>query len=308
MENQNQDSVSGQQTINIQVPSADNIASRRSLIPILFAIVIIFFFFNFFTISCGGQKVGSVTGISLVTGSELKSHDMISGVETKGEKIPSSAWAIIAFGAAIVGLGVFLIKEKREALIGTGAGAIGFGSLFILQFAIKSAIEKKAEGALQTDFQFAYWGALIAMGIAGIISYLRMQKTHNIIVRVVPSSATTTLNAESAAQTQTSTDAIQQTNNFDIGEWFNKSGKIIVEWFNKNKTIVLSIASAIVVLYGVYYFFLRHDPVKDAKTVAARYCDCSIKYNDAMIKVNEEFIKSFETLFHCSIEFSILIS
>lgn len=69
----------------------------------------------------------------------------------------------------------------------------------------------------------------------------------------------------------------------------------MVEWFKKNKTIVISIVSAIVALYGVYYFFLRHDPVKDAKTVATGFCDCSIKYNDAMIKVNEEFIKSFET-------------
>lgn len=185
MENQNQESASGQQTINIQVPSADNIASRRSLIPILFAVVIIFFFFNFFTVSCGGQKVSSITGINLVTGTELKDHDLFSGKETKGEKIPSSMWAIIAFGAAIIGLGAFLIKEKNESLIGTGAGAIGFGSLLILQFAIKDAIEKKAEGSpIQTDFEFAYWGALIAMGIAGFISYLRMQRTHNIIVSV----------------------------------------------------------------------------------------------------------------------------
>jgi len=79
MENQNQESGTGQQTINIQVPSADNIASRRSLIPLLFAAVIIFFFFNFFTLSCGGQKVGSVTGINLVTGTELKDRDMFSG-------------------------------------------------------------------------------------------------------------------------------------------------------------------------------------------------------------------------------------
>src|SRR5450759_4951577 len=170
MENQNQENGSGQQTINIQVPSTDNIASRRSLIPVLFAVAIIFFFFNFFTVSCGGQKVGSVTGINLVTGTELKGHDLFSGSETKGEKIPSNMWAIIAFGAAIIGLGAFLIKEKTESLIGTGAGAIGFGSLLILQFAIKNAIEKKAEGSpIQTDFEFAYWGALIAMGIAGFI-------------------------------------------------------------------------------------------------------------------------------------------
>lgn len=285
MENQNQESGTGQQTINIQVPSADNIASRRSLIPLLFAAVIIFFFFNFFTVSCGGQKIGSVTGINLVTGTELKDRDMFSGRETKGEKIPSSTWAIIAFGAAIIGLGAFLIKEKREALIGAGAGAIGFGSLLILQFAIKSAIEKKAEGAIQTDFQFAYWAALIAMGIAGFVSYLRMQKTHNIVVSVTPQSPpSTTQNAENITQPISSINTIQQTNSFDIGEWFSK-----------NKKIVIGIVGIAIILFGVYYFFIKHDPVKDAKNATSAFCDCSTKYNDAMIKANEEFIKSFDS-------------
>ena len=295
MVNQNQESGSGQQTINIQVPSADNIASRRSLIPVLFAAIIIFFFFNFFTVSCGGQKIGSVTGINLVTGTELKDRDMFSGRETKGEKIPSSAWAIISFGAAIIGLGAFLIKEKREAIIGTGAGAIGFVSLIILQFAIKSAIEKKAEGAIQTDFQFAYWGALIAMGIAGFISYLRMQKTYSIVVTVVPPSPPATPNTENITQPLASINPIQQANNIDIGVWLNKSGKILIEWFSRNKIILISIASAIIVLYGVYYFFLRHDPVKDGKIAATAACDCFTKNIDEKIKVNEEFVKSFES-------------
>lgn len=188
MENQNQEGGLGRQTINIQVPSLDNLASRRSIIPLLFAVVIIFFFFNFFTVSCSGQEVGSLTGINLVTGTEFKYRDMFSGRETKGEKIPSNAWAIIAFGAAIVGLGAFLIKQKRDALIGTGAGAIGFGSLLILQFVINNAIEKESEGGLQANFEFAYWGALIAMGIAGFISYLRMKRTHNIVGSVRPPS------------------------------------------------------------------------------------------------------------------------
>ncbi|GHT77865.1 hypothetical protein AGMMS50262_19890 [Bacteroidia bacterium] len=175
MENQHQESGTGQQTINIQVPSTDNIVRKRSLSSLLFAAVIIFFFFNFCTVSCSGQKVGSVTGINLVTGTELKNRDMFSGRETKGEEIPSNIWAIIAFGAAIIGLGTFLIKEKRGALIGAGAGATGFVSLLILQFVIKNSIEKEGQGVLQADFQFAYWVALIAMGITSYISYLRIK-------------------------------------------------------------------------------------------------------------------------------------
>jgi len=245
MENQNQNRGQGQQTINIQVPSADNIASRRPLIPASFTFAIILFFFTFCDFKCGGQKIFSVTGINLVTGTELKDHDMFTGRETKGKEIPASIWAIFAFGAAIVGLGAFLIKEKREALIGTGAGAIGFGSLLILQFVIKSTIDKEARGQLEADLQFPYWGALIAFAVAGIISYLRLQKTHNFVVRVSPPT-TTTPTAENISQpTIIST---PQTSNFDIGEWATKNKRqvtfgtsgilaILILLFVLNKTI-----------------------------------------------------------------------
>lgn len=283
MENQNQTQKPEQQTINVQVPTVANIASKRSLIPVLFSIVIVFFFFNFFTISCGEQKVGSVSGIDLVTGTELKKHDMFSGKETKGEEIPSSVWAIIAFSAAIVGLGVFLIKEKREAIIGTGAGAIGFGSLIILQFVAKNAVDQNGEGALHVDFEFAYWGAVIAMGIAGFISYLRMQKTHNFVVSVAQPPPPVTPNTENITQPIVSVNPIQQTNNFDIGEWFNK-----------NKKLVVGFVGLAIILFGVYYIFLKHDPATDGKNIAISFCNCNKDNTNNQIKIYEDFISNYD--------------
>ncbi len=280
MENQNPNNAAGQQTINVQIPSADNIASRRPLIPASFALAIIFFFFTFCDFKCGGQKIGSIKGIELVTGTELKNHDMMSGQETRGEKIPPSMWAILAFGAAIIGLGAFLIKEKREAIIGTGAGAIGVGSMIILQFVIKSAMDEKGKGQIETDFQFPYWGALIALGVAGLISYLRMRQTYNVVVNISPPPQTTTASptAEIISPPQV------QTGGFDLAEWLKKNSKKVI-----------GAVVSIVVLYGAYYLLLRHDPVSDAKKIAATYCDCTTKYNDALVKADEEFVKSFDT-------------
>ena len=81
----------------------------------------------------------------------------------------------------------------------------------------------------------------------------------------------------------------------DVGDWLNKNGKLLSEWFNQNKKIVMTVAASVVVLYGVYYFFLKNDPVNDAENAAAAFCECSEKYNDAIIKVDEEFVKSFDT-------------
>ena len=174
MENQIGDNSGDKTTINVQVPSLTNILSRRPFIPVLFALGILLFFLSFCDFSCSGHKIGSVTGINLVTGTELKSRDMFSGNETRGEKIPASIWAIFAFGAGIVGCAIYLIKDKREALIGTGAGAVGFIALIILQFAIKGSIDEKGQGQITTSFQFGYWAALISFGLAAFLSYLRI--------------------------------------------------------------------------------------------------------------------------------------
>ena len=180
MENQNSSSVL-QQAFSIKVSLTDNIARMRSLIPALFALVIILFLFNFCNLIIDhpnecliNQPVGQLKGINLITGTVLdlsyEGHD--------DERIPSKSWVIIAFGAAIIGLGVFLIKEKRESLIGTCAGAIGFGSLLLLQFDNTIKLIDVWKSLFMGDFDFAYWGALIAMGIVSFISYLRMRKIH----------------------------------------------------------------------------------------------------------------------------------
>ena len=284
-----------QQYKNLQTTTINNLSNRRQLIPLAFALVIVFFFFTFCNFECAGQKFGSVTGFNLVTGTELASRDMITGSETKGQEIPPNVWAIFAFATSIIGLGAFLIREKREAKIGTGAGIIGFGSLIILQFAIKSAIDEKSRGGVDVDFQFPYWGALISFAVAGIVSYLRMQDKHNIVVGVPLQSTLTTPPIENSSRLQTSLNSVQPSNNLDIGDWFINNQKIVNGWFRKNKKYILIAFASVVVLYGVFYFFIKNDPENDAKNAASAFCDCSTKYNDAIIKIDGDFVKSFDT-------------
>jgi len=262
MDNQTPNNASGQQTINIQVPSTDNIASRRPLIPASFAIAIILFFFTFCDLKCGGQKIGSVTGINLVTGTELKDHDMFTGREIKGKEIPSSIWAIFAFGAAIIGLGAFLIKEKREAIIGTGAGLVGAGSLIILQFAIKNAIDEQAKGQVETDFQFPYWGALIALVVAGLISYLRMKKSYNFVVTPTPPLTVTPTNNPEPQVQQQYVPPIQQTQipTPSLSEQIAPSVNKMKAFVSKNKRLLIGAVTVAAIGYGIYFFFLKFNP------------------------------------------------
>jgi hypothetical protein len=191
LENQNSNNSTAQNSINIQIPDSDNIASRRPVIPVSFAIAIIFFFFTFCELKCGTQKIGSITGIELIKASS-KIKDL-GNLETEihGKLETETILLIVfltnfAFGAAIIGLGAFLIKVKKENILGTFAGLIGAVSLIILQLVLKSEIDEIGKGFIETNFQFPYWGALIAFGIGGSISYLRIRKKNNLVIFLPP--------------------------------------------------------------------------------------------------------------------------
>lgn len=284
METQHQNTNQEKQTISIEVPTVENIASRRSYIPALFALAIIFFFFTFCEFRCGGEKIGSVTGFNLVTGTELFDSESMD----EAEKVPANIWAILALAAGIVGLGVYLIKDKREALIGTGAGAIGFGSLLILQFAIKHALQKNAEVAIDTVFKFGYWGALIAMLIAGIISYLRMKQMSRIGTDLPQHQPALAADTDRNNPVQTTTPP-----SFHAGP--SSEGFDVLGWLKTNMRIVAGVLAVLLILVLVYFFFLKHNPLKDAKRISAAYCDCTEQYYEGLIGIKDNYINNFSS-------------
>jgi len=173
----------------------DTLAKNRSIIPVAFALVIIFFFFGFCDFKCNSVKVASLTGINMVTGTHIKTAaDNIPNVndfnsfdntgnnrstqQNKGDKVEPNLWAILALLMAIGGLAAFYKKIKNESLAGVAAGAIGFVSLLLLRMAIKNKIEEQGGGMVQIeiDFLFGYWASLLAFIVAGGLSYLRLKK------------------------------------------------------------------------------------------------------------------------------------
>jgi hypothetical protein len=194
------DSTNQQASVNIQVPTAESIASKRSLIPVSFAAIIIFFFFSFVDFKCNGTTAESLTGYNLVFGTHLQnpvnnafgqtqsifdqldentnSNKRTSSFE--GDKVGPSIWAIFALAAAIGGVAVFWKRKKVESLAGTALAIAGFISLIVLRSVIKSKVDEQTGGGggmfqIETDFQFGYWISLIAFIVAGGISFLRLR-------------------------------------------------------------------------------------------------------------------------------------
>lgn len=169
----------------------DSIAQKRSVIPVIFALIVVLFFFGFCDFKCNSVKVASLSGINMVTGTHVKTtagnmmNDSFNAFDNsrqqssyKGEKVNPNFWAILAFLMAIGGAAAYYKKIKSEALAGAAAGAIGFLSLIFLRFAIKNKIEEQGGGmvSIEIDFLFAYWVSLIGFLAAGGLSYLRWKQ------------------------------------------------------------------------------------------------------------------------------------
>jgi hypothetical protein len=171
----------------------NTLATKRPVIPIAFALIIIFFFFGFVDFKCNGVKVASLTGLNLVAGTHVKTaadnfandnylnsidNSRINTEQNQGEKVEPNLWAILALLVALGGLAAFYKKIQKESLAGTAAGAIGFVSLLILKSSIKNKISEQSGGmvSIEIDFLFGYWASLISFFLAGGLSYLRLKK------------------------------------------------------------------------------------------------------------------------------------
>lgn len=162
-------------TVNLQLPTADQIASKRPFVPVSFALAIGLFFFTFCDIKCTtGQKLASVSGIQLVTGTSITPGGMLSDAASK-EKISPNLWAILALASAIGGCTVHLMRHQKEALIGAATAGLGLMSLGILRFMLNLGASSTGEAMIVLSFKPAYWLTILAFGVAGTISFFRLR-------------------------------------------------------------------------------------------------------------------------------------
>lgn len=167
-------------SITVEVPSEKEIASKREIAPISFGVAIILFLLPFCDLHCsgGGQKIASVSGLNLVTGKRIVPEGADNSGpwgnpgygQTQRDRMPPNFWAILAFAGAITGLGFYLKKHPFEALVGTMAGGAGVMALIIMRILLKSNLSSMQ---VMVSFKFAYWLTILALIVAGGISFLR---------------------------------------------------------------------------------------------------------------------------------------
>ena len=116
--------------------------------PAIFLASVLCFLLPFITVSCGGQKVGSFSGLQLATGTTVNQPQMFGPAQS--EKVESEPMATIAILCAVAGLGLSFLR--RMPLAPAIAAAIGAMSLFLMKSRLDDKIVKQGQGVLQVDY------------------------------------------------------------------------------------------------------------------------------------------------------------
>ena len=129
--------------------------SVKKISPALYGIIIICFFMPFTTASCSGQKVLTLTGFQMVTGTTIKNSDMFG--ERKEERIRPEGYAIAAFLLAAAGLAVSLSKNKKASFYSALVSCAGLVSLLMLKTKLDQDVINNGQGLIRLEYNFGYW-------------------------------------------------------------------------------------------------------------------------------------------------------
>lgn len=147
----------------------------RTIAPAAFGIALLCFLLPWVTVSCQGEKVESLSGLRLVTGTTVRQESAFGTVNLR--KVRSERRAVLALVAAAAGLGAsVLLAGRRRRIVQAAAGAAGTLFLVLLKSRIDGEVLEKGQGALSVDYRAGFYLTLVlfaAAAAAGLYALIR---------------------------------------------------------------------------------------------------------------------------------------
>jgi hypothetical protein len=136
--------------------------TKRFLSRGLLIAVLVFFLMPFLTLSCGGAKLVSMSGVNMVVGTTLTSKDPFTD-RVKKQEIKPEPMVALALAAAVVafGIGFFAGKGKGPlgSMVASGACAL---LLLLAKFKVDADVVKQGQGVVTAEWEMGFWLALLA--------------------------------------------------------------------------------------------------------------------------------------------------
>ena len=145
--------------------------STNKLPPILFGIIILCFLLPFVNVSCSGQKVMSITGVQMLTGTTFQEPSLF-GEKTKSYNAkPEPLAAIILFIAAF-GFLLLLVPSFYFKIWNFILSVAGAALLLILKTKIDGDFTSQGGGlsGLTLEYDIGFWFSFILFIVIFIVS------------------------------------------------------------------------------------------------------------------------------------------
>lgn len=145
--------------------------------PGFYGVIILCFLLPFVNLSCSGQEIMSLSGLQLITGSEVKADGMLDGLSNMGEtqendEVDPQPLALFALISAAAGLGLSFIRIKMIALLNVVLSVLGFIFLILLKINLDGEVELSGQNVITLDYQLGYWLAVIIFLGSAVIQWL----------------------------------------------------------------------------------------------------------------------------------------
>ena len=136
-----------------------------------YAVAIVCFILPFMQLSCSGEKMMSLTGVQLVTGSEMKNP-----MTEDTQKISPDWHAIVALIALAVGIAFCFAVGRPQSIAAGVSGIIALAVMILLKTAADAEIMKEASGfPITVEYKAGFWGVCIASLVGIVLSFMRVR-------------------------------------------------------------------------------------------------------------------------------------
>ena len=128
-------------------------AIKSKVSPVIFILATLCFLLPFVTVSCNGQKVASLTGVELATGTTVEQPQVFGPAQKK--RVGAEPVATLAALCAIAGIGLSFLGS-RLAIAPAVSGAAGALFLLLLQSKLNSDMSKEVQGAFRLEWEVGF--------------------------------------------------------------------------------------------------------------------------------------------------------
>jgi len=247
----------------------------------VFALIVLFFILPFVQVSCQQQKLMSFTGFQMAFGTEIQEPQMFGPPKTR--QISGDAFILLSFLVALAGLGCSFIKGRLGNITTAICGSVGL--IFMLAFKVRldNEVLKQSGGVLEVEYLFGFVAScLLFLASAVVGAYFFYTEKGDTTIQDA-----TTIRTEKLDELKSSASGLAQ----EIRQWFIK--KDLSGWVRKRALLLGAIGGISLLLFVVYYIFIKPSPRADGKRVAVAYTDCQTTYKAKVDSAYQSFLNGF---------------